>query len=97
VAAVLHRPSVLLLDEPFEAIDPPAVHELTEVIRAFIAETNAAAIVSSHILPYVRPLATEVQLLWHGSLYERGALESLLAERQDDTELQTWQLVLEGE
>jgi ABC-2 type transport system ATP-binding protein len=97
VAAVLHRPRVLLLDEPFEAIDPPAVHELTEVIREFIAETNAVGIISSHILPYVRPLATEVRLLWRGSLYERDALEDLLRDQHDDAELQTWRLVLDGE
>ncbi len=97
IAAVLHQPRVLLLDEPFEALDPPAVHELTEVIRQYIAETGAAAIISSHILPYVRPLATEVRLLWRGSLYERAALERLISEQQDDAELQTWRIVLEGE
>ncbi|MGH2607516.1 MAG: ATP-binding cassette domain-containing protein [Tepidiformaceae bacterium] len=97
IAAVLHQPRVLLLDEPFEAIDPPAVHELTEVIRQYIAETGAAAIISSHILPYVRPLATEVRLLWRGSLYERDELERLIGEQEDDGELQTWRIVLEGE
>ncbi len=96
VAAVLHRPRILLFDEPFEAIDPPSVHELTEVTRDYIKTTGAAAIVSSHILPYVRPLATEIRLLWNGSLYEQNELEQLLRDRADDAELRVWRAVLEG-
>jgi ABC-2 type transport system ATP-binding protein len=97
IGALLHRPRVLLFDEPFEAIDPPSVHDLTELTREYVRETGAAAIISSHILPYVRPLATEVQLLWKGRLYEPASLERLLAERGDDAELATWHTVLEAE
>jgi ABC-2 type transport system ATP-binding protein len=46
IAAVLHRPRVLLFDEPFEAIDPPSVRELTDVTRDYVRETDGAAIVS---------------------------------------------------
>lgn len=97
VAAVLHQPRVLLLDEPFEAIDPPAVRELTSVIADYIRQTGAAAIISSHILPYVRPLATEVRLLWRGSLYEQDALQELLARETSDDELHAWRVALEGD
>jgi ABC-2 type transport system ATP-binding protein len=97
IAAVLHRPRILLFDEPFEAIDPPSVHDLTEVTRDYVRSTGAAAIVSSHVLPYVRPLATEIRLLWNGSLYEKDELQQLLHERADDAELRTWQAVLESD
>ncbi|MEO9255001.1 MAG: ABC transporter ATP-binding protein [Tepidiformaceae bacterium] len=97
VAAVLHRPRVLLFDEPFEAIDPPSVRDLTDVTLEYVKSTGAAAIVSSHVLPYVRPLATEIRLLWNGSLYEKDELEQLLHERADDAELRTWQAVLESD
>ena len=97
IGALLHRPSILLFDEPFEAIDPPSVHDLTELTRDYVREAGAAAIVSSHILPYVRPLATEVRLLWRGRLYERDGLEQLLHERHDDAELETWRTVLDAD
>jgi ABC-2 type transport system ATP-binding protein len=97
IAAVLHRPRILLFDEPFEAIDPPSVHDLSEVTRDYVRSTGAAAIVSSHVLPYVRPLATEIRLLWNGSLYEKDELQQLLHERADDAELRTWQAVLESD
>jgi ABC-2 type transport system ATP-binding protein len=96
VGAVLHRPRVLLLDEPFEAIDPPAVHELTAAISDYIRESAAAAVISSHILPYVRPLATEVLLLWNGRLYEQPALISLLEANHHDSDLQEWGAVLQS-
>ena len=94
VGAVLHRPRLLLLDEPFEAIDPPAVHELTAAIGEFIELSGAAAIISSHILPYVRPLATEILLLWKGALYEQPALVQLLEREHNDEDLQTWGAVM---
>jgi ABC-2 type transport system ATP-binding protein len=97
IGAVLHQPRILLFDEPFEAIDPPSVHDLTELTREYVREHNAAAIISSHILPYVRPLATEVRLLWKGQLYERADLEQLLSQIGDDAELATWRTVLENE
>ena len=97
VAAVLHGPRILLLDEPFEAIDPPSVQELTDFTREYIQSTGGAAIVSSHILPYVRPLATEIRLLWNGALYGKAELEELLRDHPDDSELHEWAVVLRGE
>jgi ABC-2 type transport system ATP-binding protein len=96
VASVLHGPKVLLYDEPFEAIDPPAVADLTVVTREYVRDEGAAAIISSHILPYVRPLATVTRLLWEGRLYEPHELEERLRERGDDSDLQRWAAVLEG-
>ncbi len=96
VAAVLHRPRVLLFDEPFEALDPPSVRDLTEVTRAYVEAEGAAAVISSHIVPYVRPLATEVRLLWKGTLCQVEDVARLLTERPGDGELQAWADVLEG-
>ncbi len=96
VASVLHSPRILLFDEPFEAIDPPSVADLTAVTLDFVRSTGAAAIISSHIVPYVRPLATDTRLLWNGRLYEPSDLEDALRSRGDDTELSRWRTVLEG-
>jgi ABC-2 type transport system ATP-binding protein len=96
VAAILHRPKALLFDEPFEAVDPPAVQELTAITAEYVRANGACAIVSSHILPYVRPLATEIRLLWKGRLYERQELEATLANRGDDADLAAWRQVLDA-
>ena len=96
IASVLHQPRILLFDEPFEAIDPPAVADLTAVTRNFVRTTGAAAIISSHILPYVRPLATEIRLLWNGRLHEPETLRAELRGLGDDIELGRWQAVLDG-
>jgi ABC-2 type transport system ATP-binding protein len=95
VAALLHEPRVLLFDEPFEALDPPTVADLTATTRDYVERAGAAAIISSHILPYVRPLATEVQLLWRGRLYEPATLVAHLRASGEELELRRWRGVLE--
>lgn len=94
VAASLHEPRILVFDEPFEAIDPPAVSDLTRLTRDYVRRTGAAAIISTHVLPYVRPLVTQIRLLWGGKLHEPDALEALLRNTQDDGSLARWQTVL---
>jgi ABC-2 type transport system ATP-binding protein len=94
IAALFHEPRILVFDEPFEAIDPPAVADLTQLTRDYVARTNAAAIISTHVLPYVRPLATEIRLLWGGRLHEPEALGALLSNTHDDGSLARWQSVL---
>ncbi len=94
IGALLHEPRVLILDEPFEAIDPPAVADLTRITREYVARTGACAVVSTHVLPYVRPLATTIRLLWGGRLHEPGALDELLRGSPDDGSLARWQTVL---
>jgi ABC-2 type transport system ATP-binding protein len=96
IAAVVHGPRLLLLDEPFEAIDPPAVADLTRLTRDYVTSHGAAAIISSHILPYVRPLATEIRLLWRGRLVDPGQLVATLRQDGDDAELERWRAVLEA-
>ena len=94
IAALLHEPRVLVFDEPFEAIDPPAVADLSRLTRDYVQRAGAAAIISTHVLPYVRPLATEIRLLWGGQLHEPETLDALLRSTDDDGSLARWQSVL---
>ena len=63
--------------------------------RDYLNETGAAALISSHILPYVRPLATEIRLLWDGRLHEVDELAAVLSSRAGDRDLARWQTILE--
>jgi heme exporter protein A len=68
--ALLHRPAVLLLDEPFTGLDAPAAERFRSLLRAQLAEGRALILVSHH-LAEVWPLATRVAVLAGG----RWALE----------------------
>ena len=62
--AVVHRPDVIILDEPTIGLDPNQIREIRELIRELGA--NHSVILSSHILPEVESVCDRVQILHHG-------------------------------
>jgi ABC-2 type transport system ATP-binding protein len=63
--ALVHRPRVLFLDEPFEGIDPSSSRAIERVLRDFAAK-GGAVVMTSHILPLVERLATRTLVLGAG-------------------------------
>jgi ABC-2 type transport system ATP-binding protein len=74
--AIAHDPSVLILDEPLNGLDPLARAEVLELLRAFAAE-GRAVIVSSHILHEVDELSDRVVLVHGGYIVAEGAVEGV--------------------
>lgn len=75
-AALIHRPQVLFLDEPFEGIDPIS----SRVIRDILQEATrhgTTIFFSSHILEVVQRLSTMVGIINNGILVAEGTLEEL--------------------
>lgn len=81
VAAILHGPDLLVLDEPFSGLDPVAVDALGTVLQE-LASAGAAVLFSSHQLDLVEHLCQEVVIIDHGRLVEAGTVEVLTTERQ---------------
>jgi ABC-2 type transport system ATP-binding protein len=81
-AALVHRPEVLVLDEPFSGLDPVGVDVLASVLLQEAREQGAAVVFSSHQLDLVERLCDEVVLIDHGRLAARGTIEQLRALRQ---------------
>ena len=77
--ALLHRPQVLILDEPTSTVDPIAAYELLELSKRVVKEQNAAALISSHRLEEIEALHDDVVLLDEGLIKYRGDLDSLRA------------------
>lgn len=70
-AAIVHRPEVLLLDEPFNGTDPAQRLALIDLFRAMAAE-GRTVLISSHILEEVERLADQVVVLYAGRLAAVG-------------------------
>ncbi|MEJ8755984.1 ABC transporter ATP-binding protein [Pontibacter sp. H259] len=74
VAAILHKPQVLILDEPFTGLDPIAAQLLVKLIRNY-STANRVVLISSHDLNYVERIATHIGVLNDGHLMYNGSLQ----------------------
>ncbi|MFI6476822.1 ABC transporter ATP-binding protein [Nonomuraea sp. NPDC050663] len=79
-AALLHNPSVLFLDEPFEGVDPVSANTLTEVLRRFTA-SGSTVIFSSHVMDLVERLCDWVSVMAGGHIVAQGPLDEVRAGR----------------
>jgi len=68
--ALLHNPSVLILDEPSNGLDPAGIRELREYLRSLAREKHTAVIVSSHLLSEMEMMCDRVAVIQNGKLLE---------------------------
>ncbi len=76
--AMLHRPPVLILDEPTGAVDPIGAYELLGVIQDIARERGLAVLISSHRLDEVEMLDDRVILLNRGHVVFEGDLDDMV-------------------
>ena len=75
-AAVIHRPEILFLDEPFEGVDAIAAGTLKAMLQRFTAR-GGTIFLTSHVLEVVERLCTHIAIIQHGKLVTSGAIEEL--------------------
>lgn len=77
-AALLHEPSLLVLDEPTNGLDPGGIVEIREMLKQINRERGVTILISSHLLAEVEKLATDVGIIHRGQLLFEGTLDALL-------------------
>lgn len=77
IAALIHEPKVLILDEPFVGLDPVSTHHLKEEM-ADMAKKGATIIFSTHILEVAEKLCNKIAILKDGSLVYSGNMDDLI-------------------
>jgi ABC-2 type transport system ATP-binding protein len=75
-AALIHRPQVLFLDEPFEGIDPVSSRVIRSILQD-LTQHGTTIFFSSHIMEVVEHLCTRVGIINQGSLVAEGTLQEL--------------------
>jgi len=75
-AAVISRPEVLILDEPFSGLDPAAVDSMAELLREYTAQ-GVPVLFSSHQLDLVERLCDQLVILARGKVVGQGSVERL--------------------
>lgn len=77
--ALCGQPETLILDEPFNGLDPALLEELQDILREE-SRRGATLLISTHTMSAVEPLATDVAILFNGKLAAHGSIESMRAE-----------------
>ena len=75
--AILHRPELLILDEPTNGLDPIGIKEMRRLIKSLAQEREITVLVSSHILSEIEKLAHRVGIIHQGVLLEEIELDAL--------------------
>ena len=92
IAAWIHQPKLILMDEPFVGLDPKAAHLLKQMMREH-CDRGGAIFFSTHVLEVAEKLCDKVAIIKQGRLIRSGTMEEV---RGDDS-LEEVFLELEGE
>jgi ABC-2 type transport system ATP-binding protein len=74
--AVLHGPRLLVLDEPFEAVDPVSAAALKSILARFVA-SGGSVVLSSHVMALVEQLCDTVAVMAKGNVVAAGPLDQV--------------------
>ena len=80
-AALLHAPSVLFLDEPFEAVDPVSTRVICSLLERFTDSGNTV-VFSSHVMEVVERICDRVAVVHRGRVIAEGATDDLRGGRR---------------
>ena len=92
IAAWLHQPKLIIMDEPFVGLDPKASHLLKEMMRD-VCDAGGAIFFSTHVLEVAEKLCDKVAIIKDGKLIRSGTMEEV----KGDDSLEEVFLELEGE
>lgn len=75
--AILHNPSLLILDEPTNGLDPNGIIEIRELLKRLCADHKMTIVISSHLLSEIEKMVTHIGIINKGSLLFQGTLDEL--------------------
>ncbi len=74
--AIVHRPKILLLDEPTVGVDPQSRRKLIDLVRG-LAEKGTCVLYTTHYMEEAQEICDEMAVIDHGSVIAKGTLEEL--------------------
>ena len=92
IAAWLHQPKLIIMDEPFVGLDPKASHLLKGMMRE-VCDAGGAIFFSTHVLEVAEKLCDKVAIIKGGKLIRSGTMDEV----KGDDSLEEVFLELEGE
>lgn len=75
-AAMIHAPEVLVLDEPFESVDPVSSSNIIEILKSFTS-SGGTVVLSSHVMDLVQRICDDVAMIVHGHVLANGTVDEV--------------------
>lgn len=84
IGALIHEPSIWILDEPMTGLDPKSMHVLKEEMKNH-CKKGRSVFFSTHVLDVAERLCDEIGIIQHGKLIAKGTLDELKGSEKDST------------
>lgn len=78
--AILHKPSLLILDEPTNGLDPAGIRELRDYLRKLARDEGISIVVSSHLLSEMELMCDRVAIIQNGKLVDVRLIKEYVQE-----------------
>ena len=78
--AILHKPNLLILDEPTNGLDPEGIKQIRDLIAKLAKEENMAIMISSHNLAEIENVCNKVCIIQNGKIVEQSNIEDVKKE-----------------
>lgn len=93
--ALLHKPKLLILDEPTNGLDPVGIKELRDTLRELAETEGLAVLVSSHLLSEMELMCDRFGIIDNGKIIDMKTLQDI--KNNDNTEISAYELDVDSE
>jgi ABC-2 type transport system ATP-binding protein len=84
--AMVHKPKILLLDEPINGLDPVGIRDMRVLLRSLAEEDGVTIVISSHILNEIEHIADRIGIIANGAMIREVSMTELKAEHPEGLE-----------
>lgn len=77
--ALIHKPKLLILDEPTNGLDPQGIHEFREIVKKLAKEKGISVLISSHLISEVQLMCDRVSIINKGKVIRNASLDDILS------------------
>lgn len=77
--ALIHKPKLLILDEPTNGLDPQGIHEFREIVKRLAKEKDMSVLISSHLISEVQLMCDKVSIINQGTIIKNASIGEIIS------------------
>ncbi|MFO7887247.1 MAG: ABC transporter ATP-binding protein [Eubacteriales bacterium] len=77
--ALIHKPKLLVLDEPTNGLDPQGIHDFREIVKKLANDKGISVLISSHLISEVQLMCDKVSIINNGKIIQNGSVDEMIS------------------